>query len=540
MASDPIPIANKILAAISAGDAPLAQSHLDGGQATLPRPRRFILQARIHVLSGNPARAVTCLETAFGISPTPKAGINRAFAQAYLADEQPEMALQRTTAIFADCDGKPTPLDFQTHINVLAVLDDPEKLLKVVRAALAAHPQSHQLHRTAVLHFARSGAFEDALQLLGSMDVARIPTVEFQQTVEIFLRAGQSEALVRMEPVLRLFPDQVLSQALVQTLLSAQNDAQKAQLESTMVGLVDKITSAVVVYRLAGAGFKHGLNDLGDRALVRFDTLKHKLSDTGVGDTQMSDTGSQKWCRDRKDIIDWLNIPESRQKEWFSQVFVERQRQQSLRHWLARSKGNIEKFSHAFVRADLEPLQEIAAQNSPAILATTHCGFMLGTLMHLITRRVAISIQGGDPVLSRVVPGGERLVTIPLNETPSRSARRMIKVIRSNGIVGLASDGLRGVRLTPFEHKGFIFELPDSIPQMVFRYRVRLIWMNTRWQDGQQRCECIDGPQPLTTESFEDYRVRWFTFLLDRMHAICSLDFRNAQFNPRLLRGPAG
>ena len=161
----------------------------------------------------------------------------------------------------------------------------------------------------------------------------------------------------------------------------------------------------------------------------------------------------------------------------------------------------------------------------------------MGTLAHFKRSDIAVSIIGGNPVLSELLDGGERLLPLGRNETPRETARNLLGHIRDDRLVGLSTDGRHGSRLHLVEDRGVEFALPDSIPQLAHRHNIPVVWIATYWRDGKLECDCRPAPGVLPGETFLAYRERWFRFSLDAIRAICQADPANAYSIAERIRG---
>lgn len=234
--------------------------------------------------------------------------------------------------------------------------------------------------------------------------------------------------------------------------------------------------------------------------------------------------------------MNWLDVPNHQRGAW--QIVAAKGKMEVVRRkiLLAGNSDYLRNFRQSMMPADLSPLEAIAKQNMPAILATAHTGVLMGTVLQLASHQLPVFIMGGNPVLQRLMPGGEHFDAIPKDQSPHQMARKMIRHIRAGRIVGLAADRQKGSRRHFFSHRGLTFHLPDSIPQMALRYQIPIIWMVTYWHENRIICDCVVGPSQNENETFETYRGRWFTFLLDKMFDICRADPRNVLFDPGLIR----
>lgn len=528
MSKDNIVVQTKIQRALRSRNTQQAQRLLDLAGDTLLPLRRNTLLAELFISQHRPEKALALIRETYGDYPAPY-GARIALVRAYLDLGKAQDALKLLDkALDQKKDGCETPAELQLRVRTLAALGDCDGMIAAADA-LSDVPRIRAL--------VRAGALNEALCVFGAMKKGQAGVnIAVEEFVNRCLRDGKADFLLRslpdIAPIVGCTPETVISQRC----FHADTPRDKNTVIATLFEIVNLSGSARLAFHQANNLFFLGLDDAANRMLKRFQLLSERENTTiPLPCLARSSAATRPLARKIELAMEWLDIPECRQADWRA-VAVQTAPVSVLHDYrLAAEPEYLNSFLEMMAPADLSLLETRARTKNPAIMATVHAGLLMGTLLYLHRHRIPIKLIGGEPVMKHLLPGGQQLDLMPVRENPVRTARKVLRTLDSGRLIGLTADGRRGVALQNVRHRGLTFQLPDSIPQLAFKRQVPIVWTVSSWRDNRVVCDCVQGPMPQRPESFEDYRQRWFNFVLNKIRGLCLADVRNIPFAHRLI-----
>ena len=227
-------------------------------------------------------------------------------------------------------------------------------------------------------------------------------------------------------------------------------------------------------------------------------------------------------------LADWLQIPLVDRERWKERQLRGRLEARRLKSLLTYSPEFVEAFGTKLVPADLAPLKELVEAGRPAVASFVHTGVHLGFLYHLEWQNIPMVLLGSGAQMQTALPGGHRLLPIEGNKSSFHTARRVTSLIKAGQIVAMPSEvSMRGAS-HPYVHNGYRFYLPDGIPKLAFSRGIPIVWTACYRLRDMIVTECCLGPTPTGSETYQDFRARWFAFALDKIQNIYRADPKNA------------
>lgn len=509
-----------IVAALDARDPDTAQARLDAAPGLGAR-QRTMLQAMILALRGAEDEAVALLEgSTRGAGPV-------AMARLRLAAGRPDAALQELDRGEAE-----TAASAQVRIAANVARGDAFATVAAVNAARTAFPDDVPL-LLAVTALCQVGALDEAAAQLAPDGAGKAAD---KATRNAFIRGmllgGRSDLLHRTLPLLTETPERGWSHLLNADCLAADDAGDRARIAATLDGLAQAEGRAHLAFRLANRLHQLGDEAGGDRLTARFKAMAAAQPDAvdpvGAGELLQGVSFDA--------IADWLAIPGSERAEWLAEA--ERVAPEAVLHGYAMiaDPERLALFRSAMTPSDLAPLRALAEEGKPALVAHTHAGMMMGTILYYHAAGVPAWVMGAAPLSRMLIPGGESLQPLAAREPEARTLRKLLRELDAGRIVGLTADGQRGALSAPIRHHGLEARLPETLPRLVHRRQVPAFWMAAQWRDGKIVCDCRPAPAPEPGETVEAYSDRWFVFVLDQIRDMCRADPRNIPFGRGILR----
>ncbi|WP_417770624.1 hypothetical protein, partial [Stappia sp.] len=491
-----------------------------------PHSRRAALQPRIPLAAGEADRAIAILESL----PRRASPIPALLGRAYLESGDAGRALE-VTGTGAQEDAEPAQaLNLaKLRLKAAAALGDGNRAVEVVEPIIARYRSDSAIQRLALRALLANDAIEDAARLIAGLEPQSAPSdAMLAGFIARALRGGHVAALVASLPALERLTASRLDTLLARgwkNVGSAEDRTRAVAALGEMVAQSGSLMLSVQAsWLLSAEGRVQEAVDLARR--IRAQTASTGNEAALQIDRAEAD-GRLPKIPNADVLMNWLEIPEAERETWQRSVglaALERKRRRA--QWIAQPE-TWEEFVAAVTPKAAPELQALSAAGKPGILAITHAGELMGTLACFLHWGVPVEIIGGHPIHKALLDGGEHFNPLEPNASGTRIARDVVRHLRQGRIVGLAGDGRNGSTFYPVEHRGARFDLPDSVPQIAYRKEVPIFWAATYWRDGRIECDTRPGPSPRPGESYENFRARWFDFVLEASHAICRADPAN-------------
>ena len=528
----------KVHQALLGNDPGLAQSMLDQSGDEINARQGALLQARIHLRAGTPEAAIEVLR---GME-TPRPAELRVIAWAYYQSGDARAALDAIDAAIKADDKPAKETDALLRLRAATDLGDRARATKIAEQALAAHPGNPALRRQSTLSFLAVGAIDETADLIATLTVDdKVPHSAFIDFIERGLRHGHAAAIIKGMPAIERLSNNRFDMYLRRAWATFSDEEKQGSLSTTLADVAICAGSPTLLSAASNLLINDGKSETA-LDLVRQYRARHGASpDRGLDQHKKTRPYADvDHAVPHGDLLrKWLGLPVEAPGAWARSVWQGATDRKEIKARLQADPAAWTNFMESLEMADLGHLRALAETRAPAILATTHAGVLMGTLAQLEKNSIPVEIVGGNFVMSRLLDGGNRLNSIPKDQSPTATARALMRHIQERRIVGLACDGTLGSQLHRTVHERVNFALPDSIPQLAHRFGLPIVWVASYWKGARIVCDCEPGPGVAANESFEAFRQRWFDFALDRIRSICIASGQNVMPIARLIQEEA-